>query len=41
MGLIARAWGEFEDFKENMAARQPEKKVRELEKQLDRQGMRE
>jgi hypothetical protein len=30
MGLIARAWGHFGDFKENMQARQSEEKVAEL-----------
>lgn len=28
MGLIARAWGHFDDFKENMRARQDEEKVK-------------
>jgi len=30
MGLIARAWGRFGDFKDNMRARQSEEKVAEL-----------
>lgn len=35
MGLIARTWGYFGDFKENMRARQDESKIDELEKRLD------
>jgi hypothetical protein len=35
MGLVARTWGHFGDFKENMLARQDEKRVAELEKRLD------
>lgn len=35
MGLVARSWGHFGDFKENMLARQDEAKVVELEKRLD------
>jgi len=35
MGLIARTWGHFGDFKENMLARQDSAKVTELEKRLD------
>ena len=35
MGLVARTWGHFGDFKENMMARQDEEKVVELEKRLD------
>lgn len=35
MGLIARSWGHFGDFKENMAARQDADKISELEKRLD------
>ena len=35
MGLVARTWGHFGDFKENMLARQDEEKVGELEKRLD------
>jgi ribosomal protein S27AE len=31
MGLVARSWGHFDDFKVNMVARQDDKKVRELE----------
>jgi hypothetical protein len=34
MGLIARSWGHFGDFKENMAARQDESKIAELEATL-------
>lgn len=30
MGLIARAWGHFPDFQDNMRARQPEEKVDEV-----------
>jgi ribosomal protein S27AE len=30
MGIVARAWGHFEDFKNNMRARQPEDKVEKL-----------
>jgi hypothetical protein len=35
MGLIARSWGYFGDFRKNMAARQDEAKISELEKALD------
>ena len=35
MGLIARSWGYFGDFKENMRARQDEAKISELEERLD------
>ena len=35
MGLIARSWGHFGDFKENMRARQDDDKIAELEKRLD------
>ncbi len=35
MGLVARTWGHFGDFKENMRARQDEDKIEELEKRLD------
>jgi hypothetical protein len=35
MGLVARTWGHFGDFKENMLARQDEEKVTELEARLD------
>jgi hypothetical protein len=35
MGLIARSWGHFGDFKDNMRARQDEDRVTELEKRLD------
>jgi hypothetical protein len=34
MGLIARTWGHFGDFKENMAARQDGSKIAELEERL-------
>jgi len=30
MGLVARAWGRFDDFRENMRARQSEEKVKEV-----------
>jgi hypothetical protein len=35
LGLIARSWGRFEDFEENMKARQPLAKVKELANSLD------
>lgn len=35
MGLVARTWGHFGDFKENMLARQDKDKVSELEKRLE------
>ena len=35
MGLIARSWGHFGDFKSNMAARQDQKKIADLERRLD------
>ncbi len=35
MGLVARSWGHFGDFKQNMAARQDAGKIEELEKRLD------
>jgi len=35
MGLIARAWGHFEDFKSNMRARQPEEAVATLAKPIE------
>jgi hypothetical protein len=35
MGLVARTWGRFGDFKENMAARQDTAKIDQLERQLD------
>ena len=35
MGLIARAWGHFPDFQENMRARQPEEKVGEVSKPIE------
>jgi hypothetical protein len=34
MGLIARSWGHFDDFKLNMKARQDESKIEALEKRL-------
>ncbi|HXE71651.1 MAG TPA: hypothetical protein VNO81_03240 [Candidatus Nitrosotenuis sp.] len=34
MGLIARHWGYFDDFRANMSARQPESRVAELEGRL-------
>ncbi|EYF01113.1 hypothetical protein [Chondromyces apiculatus] len=34
MGLIARSWGHFEDFKTNMKARQDPQKVREIEERV-------
>jgi ribosomal protein S27AE len=34
MGLVARAWGHFGDFKDNMRARQPEDKVEKLSKPI-------
>jgi hypothetical protein len=34
MGLVARAWGNFDDFKNNMLARQTPEKVGELSKPL-------
>jgi len=34
MGLIARSWGHFDDFKKNMRARQPEKAVDKLAKPI-------
>jgi ribosomal protein S27AE len=34
MGLIARAWGHFEDFQDNMRARHPEEKVAKLSKPI-------
>ncbi len=35
MGLIARAWGRFSDFQDNMRARQPEEKVKQLSTPLE------
>ncbi len=35
MGLIARAWGHFADFQENMRARQDEKKVAQVSKPIE------
>ncbi len=40
LGLIARAWGRFEDFEENMKARQPLAKVKELANSLDARSTR-
>ncbi len=34
MGIVARAWGRFEDFKANMRARQPDDKVEGLSKPI-------
>lgn len=34
MGLVARTWGHFDDFKENMSARQDAAKIEALEKSL-------
>ncbi len=34
MGLVARAWGHFEDFQDNMRARHPEEKVAKLSKPI-------
>lgn len=34
MGIVARAWGRFDDFQENMRARQSEDKVAELSKPI-------
>lgn len=36
MGLVARAWGHFGDFRSNMAARQEESDVRNLETRLEK-----
>lgn len=36
MGLIARQWGHFEDFKKNMSARHSDRKVADLAKRLTR-----
>ena len=35
MGLIARAWGHFGDFQDNMRARQDESKVLEVSKPIE------
>jgi hypothetical protein len=35
MGLVARAWGHFDDFRKNMRARQSEDKVEALSKPLE------
>lgn len=35
MGMVARAWGHFGDFQDNMRARQPEDKVAELSKPIE------
>jgi hypothetical protein len=40
LGLIARSWDRFEDFQENMAARQPVAKVKELANSLDARSRR-
>jgi ribosomal protein S27AE len=34
MGLVARAWGHFDDFQDNMRARHPEDKVKKLSKPI-------
>jgi hypothetical protein len=39
LGLISRQWGHFEDFEENMTARQPERVVAELRERLEREGV--
>jgi hypothetical protein len=36
MGLIARTWGHFGDFKKNMSARQDDEKIAELEERLSK-----
>ncbi|MGE0707397.1 MAG: hypothetical protein AB7N76_04395 [Planctomycetota bacterium] len=38
LGLIARAWGHYEDFEDNMLARQPEASVAELRQRLEAAG---
>lgn len=40
LALIARSWGRFEDFEENMKARQPLAKVKELANSLDARSKR-
>jgi len=40
MGIVARIWGHFADFKSNMAARQPNEQIVELEKGLDEMKVR-
>jgi hypothetical protein len=40
LGLIARSWGRFEDFEENMKARQPVAKVKDLVNSLDARSKR-
>ena len=35
MGLIARSWGHFDDFRSNMAARQDPRKIEELIRRLE------
>ena len=35
MGLIARSWGNFGDFQDNMRARQSEDKVKEVSKPIE------
>ena len=38
LGLIARGWGHFEDFEENMAARQPSDVVRAIAERVGSLG---
>jgi hypothetical protein len=40
LGIIARSWDRFDDFQENMAARQPVAKVKELANSLDARSKR-
>lgn len=40
MGLVARAWGHFADFKKNMLARQDETKVNEVAEKIRAEGPR-
>lgn len=40
LGLVARAWGRFDDFEENMKARQPLAKVKALANSLDARSRR-
>jgi ribosomal protein S27AE len=35
MGLIARSWGHFDDFQNNLRARQDETKVKQVSKPLE------
>ena len=37
MGLVARSWGHFDDFRQNMRARQDAAKVDVLAKQIEKQ----